>query len=293
MNFNQQYIVTVLFAMLFVPAMLFSQNFEGKMVERDVTFFQDGFRGLDWMDQAAVADQLFSKSVDELIKMAGSDNYEMDKATIYFKGGKYRVESESEGEKVVMIYNMDNQQVITLQPAQKMAMITSMDEIGNTMNQMMGQLDEMMGEESSDEEMSGESDQFSMEAAGQKKTINGFSCELYKGRDDEGNYTHIWLEKGNADLWNSFKTFVTSMTQMNAEGEDSDSEEKFFMENKGIPILTQTVTMDELEVHETVSLKEESVPDNYFEIPDGYQKLNMKEMMQQQMQMMQEQMKQK
>lgn len=185
---------------------------------------------------------------------------------------------------------MTNRQMITLQHDQKMAMVTSMDQMmkmGDQMGEAMGFSPEAMDMEG---EEGDEEDSFSMKSTGQTKTINGFKCELFAGTDSDGDFAHIWVSK---EQGSRAKNFIEALSEMEKfdqeESEGTEKENEFFKELNGFPILTKSVSMDQLNINEVLEISDESVPDDIFQIPAGYQQMNMQQMMQQQMKMMQEQ----
>ncbi len=69
------------------------------------------------------------------------------------------------------------------------------------------------------EEMEGK-DLFFMKSAGETKTINGFTCELYKGTNSEGGFTHMWIHKGYADAFESLSAAFSKLGELEKSGPD-------------------------------------------------------------------------
>lgn len=268
----------------FYSGVSLSASFEGQIIEKDVTVPLSAFPNMDTENKEAIGADLFPKSNNELKKLAPED-YTENTSTIYIKGKYFRVDTENDGQKVSIIYDTNSHKMTTLQWAVKKAMVTSMDEINKQMKNMMQQAPQAMPGKKAEQN-------FSMNATGKTKMINGYKCELYEGTDSNGNYTHIWLDKGNGALFNSLLPIFTAMQDMSGEEGEGKKEAAFYQLHKGLPIFTQTVTEHNIQIEETMSIKNQPVSDDLFMIPTGFKEVNIQQMMEEQMQQYQEQMKQ-
>ncbi len=254
----------------------FAADFEGKISRREIYVNSHEFENTDSLSQA---DLYFSKSIEELKKMAaqtGDDEaYSEEPADIYIKGEAFLINTLQDGQDTTIIFDSPSAKIITLMHEDKAALVMDMNQMGKMNEQMMEEMDPAP-------EMMEEKDLFSMESAGQTRTINGFACELYKGVDSEGDYSHMWIHKGYADVFN---TLVTAFSKLDTQ-EDArvGKEEQFFRKIKGIPILTKTISMDELIIDEIMEISPQSVPEKMFTVPRDYKKMDMQEMMQHMMQ---------
>lgn len=254
----------------------FAADFEGKISRREIFVYSHEFENTDTFSRA---DVFLSKSIEELKQMAaqtGEDEaYSEESADIYLKGDVFLINTLQDGQDTTIIFDSPSATITTLMHEDKTALVMDMNQMGKMNEQMMEEMNPAP-------EMMEEKDLFSMEPAGKTRTINGFACELYKGVDSEGDYSRMWIHKGYADV---FHTMVTAFSKLDA-GEDApvDKEEQFFRKIKGIPILTKTISMDELIIDEIREISRQSVPEKMFAVPKEYKKMNMQEMMQQMMQ---------
>ncbi len=267
-------------------------DFEGKISQQSIFVYAYELENVDSM---AEAEKVFAKSNDQLRQMAAQSGdeeaYSEELADIYIKGDAFVVESREDGQRMTVIFDGQSSNITTLMHDQKMAMVTDM----NAVEGMGDQMSRMMGEEMMDDEMMGyemdEEDRFSMKSTGETRTINGFKCELYKGTDSEGDFSHMWIHRGYADV---FETLIAAFSKLDASGAASemDKEEQFFKKIRGIPILTKSISMGDLNISEIKEISKQSVPKEMFKVPADYQKMDMQKMMDQQMKQMQQMMEQ-
>jgi len=282
---------------IFLSGAAFAGGFEGKIVQRQIYIPLEalsqsaGINTDDISNPQKIAAQLFSKSLDELKQMvqnpAAYREFEEETTDIFVKGNKFRIDTEQGGQKISVIYDVDKDQIINLDWNSKQALITSTKQVGQTMEQIMGHLPEGMREMQMKEQ---EEDRFSMKPTGKMKTINGFRCELFEGTDSEGDYTHIWLSRDQKDLFQSFMKVFSIMEDVSGSEKVKKNEEKFYEEQKGLDVLTQTISGDAISVMEIQEIKKQPVPADLFQIPAGFQQVNMMDMMKKHMHMMQERM---
>ncbi len=284
MNYSKFFVLV--FVLLSLVSFAFSGDFEGKIMQKALYVSLDKMGDVSSMPQA---EALFSKSIDELKQMAakagGNDAYSEQKIDIFVKGNKFRMDTQQKGQQVSIIYDTESDKMITLMHEKKMAMATGMGkmmQMGEQMGQSMGMAPGMMGKDKG-------GDDFSMEATGKSKTINGFECKLYKGTDSSGDFTHMWIHEGYIDAFQRMLTSFGKMEKSKKQG--MQKEEKFFKKVQGIPILTKSASKEDLNINEILNIAEQSVPADKFEVPDDYQTMDMQNMMQQQMQKMKDMMK--
>jgi len=271
-------------------------DFEGKISQRSTSVFSYELEDVSSMPEA---EKIFSKSVAELKQMAAQNGdpeaYSETLEDVYIKGKMMRIDTRQEGESVSMIYDGRSNKMTTLQHDEKMAMVIDMDQMMHQSEALSEQMAQSMGvspgaaPDMMDDEMPGK-DLFSMKPTGETKTINGFKCELYKGTDSDGGFTHMWIHKGYSDV---FESMATAFSRLDAtDKSDQDKEEQFFRKVKGVPILTKRLSNGEFSIEEIVKISKQSVPDDMLKVPADYKKTSMQEMMQQQMKQMQEMMQQ-
>ena len=292
-RFSGNLLITLIIGILLAGAGV-AGEFEGKIVQRQIYIplqalsQSAGISTDDLSNPLRIAERLFSKSVDELKQMvqnpAAYREFEEITSDIYVKGNKFRIDTQQRGKKISIIYDVQKDQIATLDWKSKRAMITSTRQVGQKMEQMMGNLPEGMREMHMGEV---EEDRFNMKSTGKIKTINGFRCELFEGTNSDGDFTHLWLNRDQKDLYQSFMKVFSIIENVGGE-KVKKNEEKFYEEQKGLDVLTQTISDDAISVMEIREIKRQPVPDDLFQVPSHFKKVNIMEMMKQHMQMMQE-----
>lgn len=271
-----------------------SAGFEGKIVNRDISLPIYSFPSLNEIEdtesdafQSAVQ-KLFQKSPDELIQISrsngGGDDIQESISTIYIKGNKYRIDSEEEGEKQSIIYDINTKSIDMVQWESKMVITSSLDELKEGFTEMLP-----TPPETEMPEMTEENSKFSMKATGETRTINGYTCELYVGTNEDGDYTNLWLTSGNKDLFEAFKNMMTVMEESLGKGKLLDEEDKFFIEKKSVDMLNLTASSFDINIQEMKDIKAQTLSTDLFEVPEGFEKISPREMMEQQMEMYKDQ----
>ncbi len=268
----------------------FCGSFEGKIIQKSTTIpvaMGSGMEGAQNEEQAA--EKYFAKSEQELIQEArqeglltgSEDAFEENSSEIYLKGDMMRVDEQSADGKMSMIYNISDGTVVTLNWDAKTAVTMSADEMGNQMKNVFGdnlEEDEMAAGPDED------SDLFSMKPTGVSKTINGFSCKLFKGTDTDGSYTHLWLTTDSPELFGAFQQIYNKMSGMLNQKDETDNEKAFYEKYKGVSILTKNFSDGLIQIDEIKEIKPQNISSDVFAIPAGFKKVSMQEMMQQQLQ---------
>ncbi|MEJ2636598.1 MAG: hypothetical protein P8184_15060 [Calditrichia bacterium] len=282
----------VLVAIFIFENSLLASGFEGKIVQKNISVSLSPSAAPDESGFTQYANDLFSKSNLELKKMAESEGneYSEETAIIYMKGKNYRIDTNQEGQKVSIIYNLDTKKMTTLQWASKTAMVTDMEQMGKNMSQMMGQAQKQMGD--MDNQGMEEDNQFSMKSAGETKTINNFKCELYEGKDSDGDYTHLWLTKDDKNLFDSFMPIFSELDNLMQTKLEQGKEEQFYREKQGVPVLTKSISGSGLNIDEITDISSENVPADMFAVPADFKEVNMQQMIQEQMKKYQDMMNQ-
>ncbi len=267
-------------------------DFEGKISQQSTSVFSYELEDVSSMSEA---EKIFSKSAAELKQMAAqsgdADSYSEAPADVYIKGKAMRIDTRQDGQRVSMLFDGRSNKMTTLQHDDKMAMVIDMDQMMHQAEEMREQMAQSMGvsPDMMEDGMPGK-DLFSIKPTGETKTINGFKCELYKGTDSDGGFTHMWIHKGYADV---FESMATAFSRLDApEKSGQDKEEQFFRKVKGVPILTKSLSNGAFSIDEILKISKQSVSDDMLKVPADYKKTSMEEMMQQQMKQMQEMMQQ-
>ena len=258
-----------------------ASDFEGKITQQAI---YASIYSLEDVDSMAAADTVFSKTPAQLRQMAlesgDEEAYSEELVDIYIKGDAFLMNTRQDGQRATVIFNTGSSKISTLIHDQKMVMVTDMNAAAEMENQMaaaMGMNPEMMADDI------GEEDLFSMKPTGETRTINGFQCELYKGTDSDGAFCQMWIHKGFSDV---FESLITAFSELDKSDAGDDKEAAFFKKIKGVPILTKTQSMGEVNINEITAISREPVSSDMFKVPADYKKMDMQEMMKMQMQQM-------
>ncbi len=290
MLYHKKMISFIIIAVFLFGSLARAAGFEGKIVNRDISIPAYAFPSLGEIENTdsdayrSAVQELFKKSPDELKQMAqangGGDDIQESISTIYIKGSKFRIDSEEEGEKQSIIYDLNTKSMNIIQWDSRVVITSSLDELKQGLNEMIPEIPEMENPDVSEEKS-----QFFMKAAGKTRKINGYSCDLYTGINDEGNYTNLWITSENQVLFDAFRNMITVMQESFEKGKMLGEEEKFFIEKKAVDILNMTASSFDIDIQEMKDIQAQSLSDDLFKIPAGFQKINAAEMMQQQMEM--------
>ena len=278
---------------------MFAAGFEGKIVNRQISIPLYSLMQQSPVDvpgsvnREKLASQLFTKSPEELLKIAKSHGDVVEhRSEIFLKGNKFRVDTEEDGEKISIIYNAETGEMITLLWGSKTAMVTSVKEVSSQMSDMQKKMKEATGQyaemmEKYQDQMKNapaeQRDPFNMKPTGKTRMIHDYKCELFKGTDSDGNYTYLWLTRDDAALFNSFIKVFSAMEKIGDKKNAAGKEEEFYRENKGFQVLSESISRDEVEIDELLEVIRQNVPDSLLVIPPGFQKRNMQEIINQQM----------
>ncbi|MFZ5516654.1 MAG: DUF4412 domain-containing protein [Candidatus Zhuqueibacterota bacterium] len=121
-----------------------------------------------------------------------------------------------------------------------------------------------------------------LKKTGVTKMINGFQCEQVIESNETGNeVAEYWVTNKK-----SLKEVLISLSNVmaNVIGDDSESGvHGNASELDGIPILTITRFFDSENISEILSIVEKPVPDDKFNIPAGYKKITLEDMIRKEM----------
>jgi len=194
---------------------------------------------------------------------------------IYIKDGLMRVEVDKEGESMVTIMDMKNGVMRNLMPEKKAYMEVTVEEMAKQMQSMKKAMGELGAGEMKNEADARPSQ---IRKTGQKKKINGFKCEQYVQTIGEKT-SEYWVtdELSLKDFYGDNTKFFDTFKQMSKMGEGQNVFAIY--EIDGFPILT--IEKDEYgeDKTEVVKVEKKPVDSSYFEVPSGYRKVSMMEMM--------------
>lgn len=263
----------VLVLLQLIAGSVVAGEFEGSMTSRHSYFALDDLRRIIESEEEA-REFLFSNSVDDIRALFGDhsmeDGLSQDTWTIRMKGDQFRVDATDDGEKQSFLYNSSGSEMITLLHNQQVAMVISLAEhLG------MGDETDMFSEEEGE-------GHFSLAPTGKEMVIHDLRCQEYIGTDSDGDALQAWIHSGKADwyenLWGAMDKFAAVLE--GDAGEDGVDKEEAFYRKTGFPVVSKTISMEDVNINEILSIGTEGVSDDLFTIPAGYQRVTPRQMMQ-------------
>ena len=198
----------------------------------------------------------YSQSFEGEIVMKITDKDQDTPQTVdYFvKGNKIRFEAKGkEGRGGAMVLDTKNYDALILMPAQKMYMTynykSALGGVRDTINKAM---------ENGDVKMTGET-----------KKINGYECEKWTFKDEDGTTGEAWMTKG-------IRNFFFFSNPMG--GNDNQPEWQKKLTNEGyFPMMVTSKNSDgEVEsTMEVTSIESRALDESLFSAPAGYKKMDM------------------
>jgi hypothetical protein len=194
------------------------------------------------------------------MKITNSNDEEPQTINYYCKGSKIRFEGTGkEGMGGAMILDTKNNNSIIIIPAQKMYMSYSFkNKMGTMSDSMRNKL------EKGDVKMTGET-----------KEINGFNCEKWIFKDDEGKSGEAWMTKG-------LRNFFFFNNPMKPRGDEPEWAKKLFTEGYFPMLLTSRDSDGKIESKmEVTSVQPRALDESLFTPPPDYKEMKMPMMMNQ------------
>lgn len=266
------FLLTLIFLLIVFPTV--SQAFEGIIVQKTTQIKSGPNPGLDAMkkmlEQMPAAQR---KMMEEQFKAAMGNKPsepEVSTNTTYIKGSKMRMNFEQkEGEKTFMVMDMEKRVVRNFFPQRQAYLEMSLDEV-QQMGQGFSSMKKEMGMNTEAQE-TGE-----LKKTGEKKRINGYMCEQYT--QQAGGYSNeYWLTKDITmkQIMGGFSDYMKTVGGMGGQ----DSQQKAFMELDSYPILTVTENKYGTNHSEVIKIEKKPLDSTLFDVPNGYTKQSMKDMM--------------
>lgn len=189
-----------------------------------------------------------------VLKITGKDQNKPQVVDYYCKGSKIRFEAKSEeGEAGAMVLDTKNYDALILMPAQKMYMTynykSQLGGVRDTMNKAMEKGNVKMTDETKD--------------------INGYKCEKWTFKDDDGTSGEAWMTKG-------ISNFFFFSNPLGGNNDQPEWQKK--LTNEGyFPMMVTTKNADgEVESSmEVTSIEKKSLDESLFTPPDDYKKMDM------------------
>jgi hypothetical protein len=201
----------------------------------------------------------FSQSFEGKIvmKITGKDQ-EPQTIDYYCKGSKIRFEAQGEkGESGTMIIDSKSNNAIIIMPQRKMYM-------SYPYHNVLGAAGDTVRSKIEKEVEKG-----NIKMTGDTKNINGFKCEKWIFKDDEGKNGEAWMTKG-------IKNFFLFSNPMKRRSNEPEWEKKLIDEGY-FPMMVTTKNADgEVEsTMEVTSIEPRALDESLFAAPAGYQKMEM------------------
>ncbi len=177
--------------------------------------------------------------------------------TMHFKGSKARIDV---GDQVSTIMDSGSDEVLNLMHQQKMVMTMNSQQLGA----MQQQMTESMGKDDAEQAKP------ELKATGNKETINGFDTEEYLVTQN-GQEISYWLAKDYPNKEKILEQMASMQDSKFAKLSPNAQAQLDIRELPGIPIRVNAVDT----VMTLVSVEEKKVDPAIFEIPEGYNKMDM------------------
>jgi hypothetical protein len=243
--------------------------------------------------------------IDKLKQAASEEGREIDtnESSIYVDGDNFAVEDNSEMGRMTVISNAKDGVMYMVRWAQKSVVVMTPEDLKKIEEQANAAMEEsikMMSPEMQAqirEAMEQEKQQKSgaKQAAnptGKKMSINGFNCELYITKMEEGNITGIWAAPDDMKITAAAENISEKFSKIFSMGEDEETDEWSLVKGK-IPIevreMSQDMSMGEpsFSITSIQKIERKTPPADKFYVPgekDGFTHGSFSDMMKQMMQ---------
>lgn len=205
-------------------------------------------------------------------------SYSETTTMIYVSSNAIRVDLQTPMDKMSNVMRHDKGVIWIIMHGQKKYVEMTSKDLEQTLHGMKG-AGKTMGHTGAAANRPAES---ASKKTGERVTINGFACERYISKGAEG-IEETWITSQLGDLRTVFEEVTEGIAKaMKQQADDEDEIREQVPE--GVPILTRELSPgSDLSIQEIKSIKRQPVEARLFEIPDGYQKVTMAEMMKMQM----------
>lgn len=198
----------------------------------------------------------YSQSFEGEIVMKVTDKDQDTPQTIdyYCKGSKIRFESQNhEGMGGAMVLDTKSYDALILMPAQKMYMAYNYKSVLGSVSDTMSKAME----------------KGNVKMTGETKNINGYTCEKWTFKDDDGTTGEAWMTKGIGN-------FFFFDNPMGGRSDQPEWQKK--LTNEGYFPMMVTTKNEDGEVESTMEvtkIEPKSLDESLFSPPAGYKKMDM------------------
>lgn len=260
---SRRLLLPVVAALIAVPATLPAQGWEGTIRTREISFHAGLFADRIGDTPTGVLDLPLADILAAADRPDGTEDVEVTEATLKLKGTRIRTDMLS-GEETGMpegygIMHVDQGLMYLVMPAQR-----------TIMEMNVAQIEAMMAEVPQPDAP----EPPPIEPLNETRVVNGVRCQGYRIRGPDG-LTIAWVSKEDAALHALYEGFSDLVRRMDPEGTDPDLR----LAPYGFPMLTYTISGDDVTIEETIAIEPGPVPDSEFALPAGYQRMSMLDMM--------------
>ncbi|MFZ0454748.1 MAG: DUF4412 domain-containing protein [Ignavibacteriaceae bacterium] len=202
----------------------------------------------------------YSQSFEGEIVMKISDKGQDKPQTIdyYCKGSKIRFEAQGEsGQSGIMIIDSKNDNAIIVMPDRKMYMSYPFhNALGAASDTVRSKIEK-------------EVEKGNLKMTGETKSINGFECEKWIFKDDEGKNGEAWMTKG-------IKNFFLFSNPMKRRSNEPEWERKLIDEGYfPMKVVSKNADGEVESTMEVTSIEPRVLDESLFTPPADYQKMEM------------------
>jgi len=211
------------------------------------------------------------KDLQQPIKNSGTSELTTNSFKMMFLGSNVRMEQpsdESESPDIVIIKS-NEKKIIVLMPEKKQYMEFDFQVLIDLANGIQGLVSAF-----SDENKSSTESKSKFTKTGKTTTLNGYKCEEYV-RNSKESISTTWICENFTTSWKMFKEVFTAFDKMGSNGSNS-----WFitsMDLNGFPFKATEKGKDGklISEWEVVNVNKSKPNNSLFEIPKGYEKINL------------------
>ena len=274
-----------------IPATVWGGDFEGVLKWQTIVVPQDALGEIVGAGATKDADKIFAVPIDKVKAAKGAQVHE---STIYVKGSKVRADISGPGPEKggYVITDVDQGTSKMVMPKQKKYIEwtkVDMEKMGKRMEAMRKAMQERLANlppeqrkqvEGMMKGMTGPSSETKPEvkALGKTETINGMQTTGYEVKTADETAVG-WVTKDHQDLMQTFAKMQKSQERMLPPNHRGGKNVRAVLAEQGLPVRVQVLDPMQYHIDELREIKQESVAADQFEVPAGYKKSTMQQMM--------------
>jgi hypothetical protein len=260
------------------PAGAAAQDFEGTVTIQRMTADEAAVRETlgSSPDEEIEPETLFAVPLHRLADLAGRMDQDIgiERFVYSIKGTTIRVNAVGEGaEESYALMDYDTGTLRLVQPLEKIYIEWGKDDLEALRSMLPApEKDKQAGAGAT------------VRSLGKKREINGMACEAYRIEWD-GVVARAWTTRALGDLGEAFKEFEERMAMLEVIDPEADEPEiVILVADKGFPVLEQTLRRKrgadlQYETSEIISVERKRLSSDLFEVPEGFEKRGLLEML--------------